>query len=86
MQALEAVLRELSAQSRTLLTRYYGGEGAERGRERERLARELGMSINSLRNRTLRLRRKLEAAVRRHLGSPEHDIGGAGDTLIEEEE
>jgi hypothetical protein len=86
MQALEAVLRELSAQSRTLLTRYYGGEGAERARERERLARELGLSINSLRNRTLRLRRKLEAAVRRHLGSPEHDIGGAGDTLIEEEE
>ncbi len=84
LRALEGCLGELSEESRALLTRYYVARGMERIRARERIARELGVSANSLRNRMLRLRQRLERAVRARLGESERDGLPADDTLNEE--
>jgi DNA-directed RNA polymerase specialized sigma24 family protein len=67
LAALEHCVRELPEGSGELLRRYYGGAGSARTREREAMARELGLSANSLRNRILRLRQKLERSVRERL-------------------
>lgn len=64
LELLERCLQELPPQSRQLLARYYAHDGGQRMRERDALARELGLSPNSLRNRVLRLRQKLERAFR----------------------
>ena len=64
LAALESCLLELPEAIRAQLTRYYAQRGLERVRAREALARELGVSQNSLRNRMLRLRQRLERAVR----------------------
>jgi DNA-directed RNA polymerase specialized sigma24 family protein len=86
LQVLERCLLQLPRESRELLDRYYGSDGGRRVRERDALARELGLSPNSLRNRVLRLRRRLEAAFRERLeaGDP-RDVGGPDDTSFQEE-
>jgi DNA-directed RNA polymerase specialized sigma24 family protein len=60
-EALDECLATLGRSQRNLLLRYYDGEGSARIRNREALARELGISINALRNRALRLRESMEA-------------------------
>jgi DNA-directed RNA polymerase specialized sigma24 family protein len=65
--SLELCLGKLPQPSRILLERYYTGDAAERIRNRQQLAAELGLDLNALRNRALRLRRQLEASVEREL-------------------
>ncbi len=86
LRILERCLLGLAPESRELLKRYYGSDGGRRVRERDALARELGLSPNSLRNRVLRLRRRLEEAFRERLraGDP-RDAGGPDDTSWQEE-
>jgi RNA polymerase sigma factor (sigma-70 family) len=56
LEAFERCLDALPESSRTLIARYYSGE-------RTALARELGLSVNALRVRALRIRRKLYQCV-----------------------
>ncbi|MET0224835.1 MAG: hypothetical protein ABW187_00170, partial [Dokdonella sp.] len=65
--ALDGCLDRLGERARTLMLSYYGADGAQRIRARQRLARELGSSLNALRNRALRLRETLERCVREQL-------------------
>ena len=85
LPALERCLDGLPAQTLAVLTRYYVGRGVERIRARERLARELGLSQNSLRNRMLRLRRRLEHAVQVQLGEGAREGAPLGSRVDEEE-
>jgi DNA-directed RNA polymerase specialized sigma24 family protein len=54
--SIERCLAALPGPSRTLIERYYSGE-------RTAQARELGISLNTLRNRALRIREKLYACI-----------------------
>jgi DNA-directed RNA polymerase specialized sigma24 family protein len=65
---LEACLETLPPKSRELLRRYYSAEGRARIAARQKLADEMGMELNALRNRALRLRGRLEECIRRRLG------------------
>lgn len=65
--ALSACLEHAGAQARELILDYYGADGGERIRARQRLANRLGVSLNALRNRALRLRERLEACLRERL-------------------
>jgi DNA-directed RNA polymerase specialized sigma24 family protein len=64
-RCFENCLGELSADVREFLLDYYRGEASIRIRNRQRMANRLEISLNSLRNRALRLREKLEACVGR---------------------
>ena len=61
---LEQCLAELPAESRTLILRYYQGEGSEKISNRRRLAASLRVSENALRSRVQRVRDRLERCVR----------------------
>jgi len=65
--ALDGCLDQLGARARLLILDYYGADGAQRIRARQKLASELGSSLNALRNRALRLRETLERCVRERL-------------------
>jgi DNA-directed RNA polymerase specialized sigma24 family protein len=65
--ALGECLEQLGDRARALILSYYGADGAQRIRSRQRLASELGSSLNALRNRALRLRETLERCVRERL-------------------
>jgi len=65
--ALDGCLDQLGARARGLILDYYGADGAQRIRARQKLAGELGSSLNALRNRALRLRETLERCVRERL-------------------
>lgn len=58
LDALVECLDALPPDSRTLIQRYYAGD-------RETLARSLGISVNALRNRALRIRERLFECVSR---------------------
>jgi hypothetical protein len=58
--ALEACLDTLAKADAALILDYYGADGSARIRLRQQLADSLGLSLNALRNRALRLRGKLE--------------------------
>lgn len=68
LAALQGCLEHLGPAAADLILAYYGGEGATRIEKRRRLAEELGLSINALRNRALRLREALERCTRKKLG------------------
>jgi DNA-directed RNA polymerase specialized sigma24 family protein len=73
--ALEACLETLPARSRELLQKYYSAEGRARIAARQRMADEMGMELNALRNRALRLRDRLEECIQRRMGwKKERDI------------
>jgi DNA-directed RNA polymerase specialized sigma24 family protein len=59
-EAIESCLSMLPAESRELIQRYYSADGRALSRSRSRTAEELGISLNALRNRALRIRRELE--------------------------
>ncbi len=82
--ALESCLAELPGGARTLITRYYVGRGRERMRTRERIALELGLSANALRNRVLRLRHSLEQAVSARLKEAVRDVSAERNRNSEE--
>lgn len=65
--ALNHCLDCLTGDSRQLLERYYSGDGSDRIRNRQTLAAQLGIAINALRNRALRLRDSLENCTARYL-------------------
>lgn len=70
-QALERTLAELPPPQRSLLLQYYSG--ASHGEQvllRLRMAAEIGISPNALRNRMLRLRIELERNTLRKLSRP----------------
>jgi DNA-directed RNA polymerase specialized sigma24 family protein len=66
--ALEACLATLPPGSRDLLSRYYSAEGRRRIEARQQLAKEMGVALNALRNRALRLRDRLEDCVEKRMG------------------
>lgn len=63
---LDECLSRLEPDQRELILEYYQGSASDRIRNRQRLANQLGISLNSLRNRALRLREKLETCLRGH--------------------
>jgi len=69
--ALEACLSSWEPDKRRLLLAYYQGDQAARIQNRQRLAAELGLELNALRNRALRLRDRLESCIRQQM---ERDI------------
>lgn len=64
LAALDACLDAAGPAQGRLILDYYDADGGERIALRQRLATALGISLNALRNRALRLREALEACVR----------------------
>ena len=84
-EALDAALRScmqgLPAGGAELIVEYYSaGSGAIRIEHRRQIAERLGVGLNALRNRALRLRDMLESCIRQRLaardGSPVPDTEG----------
>lgn len=72
VECLEHCLRQLEPESKKLLLSYYSHEGRQRAEHRKQMAVSLGVDVNALRNRALRLREKLESCISRCLsGDPE---------------
>jgi RNA polymerase sigma factor (sigma-70 family) len=67
LDCLELCLAELVPADRQLIGEYYQGTTGIKIRNRKRLARKLGIPINALRIRALRVREKLEECVKRRL-------------------
>ena len=67
-EALDSCMRELSMEQRELIGRYYNVKGRTMIDARKQLALEMGISINALRNRALRIRAELESLMRTRLG------------------
>lgn len=65
--ALRGCLEKLGAPAAELILEYYVDSGSNRIEARRRLAQRLGLSLNALRNRALRVRAALEACVREKL-------------------
>jgi DNA-directed RNA polymerase specialized sigma24 family protein len=63
VHALRECLAELGDRATYLILTYYDSDGSERISRRQRLAAELGLSLNALRNRALRLRDMLERSL-----------------------
>jgi DNA-directed RNA polymerase specialized sigma24 family protein len=59
LQRLDRCLDALSPESRELIQRYYASD-------RDLLARTLGLTVNALRNRALRIRQQLSDCLSRH--------------------
>jgi DNA-directed RNA polymerase specialized sigma24 family protein len=74
---LERCLDELPPESRALLLEYYSAEAVERIRLRQRMADRMGLSLNALRNRALRLRRNLEVCIENCLDPDRANDGDA---------
>jgi DNA-directed RNA polymerase specialized sigma24 family protein len=60
---LERCLSQFPEDSRSLMVRYYEGDGSGRIEGRRRLAGTMGLSDNALRSRVQRLRDRLESCV-----------------------
>ena len=71
VEAVEHCLETLTAKVRGLVYRYYSEEARSRIDTRKEMAAELGISLNALRNRMLRLRGWLEACLRARLSGNE---------------
>jgi len=76
--ALDRCLASMDPDQRVLLIDYYEGDQMMRIRNRQKQAAVLGLALNALRNRALRLREKLEACVR---GQLSRDESGQGPTI-----
>ena len=63
LECLEHCLQALASKDRELIGQYYQGETRVKIQNRESLARKLGIPLNALRIRALRIREKLEACV-----------------------
>lgn len=61
--ALTRCLQRLGTSDRVMILRYYGEDGSTRIRARQGLAEQLGINLNALHNRALRLRKQLEKCV-----------------------
>lgn len=81
-ECLTRCLSELPKDGRTLILDYYQGDAGARIRQRQAMAARLGVSLNSLRNRALRLRDRLEKCLTECTGrdvSPGSDTKKKGD-------
>jgi DNA-directed RNA polymerase specialized sigma24 family protein len=67
LDCLDRCLNTLKSPERDLLLRYYAADPSRRIENRKRLAASLGVQMNTLRNRALRLRLKMEECVERCL-------------------
>ncbi|MBM3767613.1 MAG: hypothetical protein FJW32_19660 [Acidobacteria bacterium] len=79
--ALERCLATLDGAQRALVLGYYQGDQMARIFNRKKQAAALGLALNALRNRALRLREKLETCVRGQLlrdGSAPNNTKGKG--------
>jgi DNA-directed RNA polymerase specialized sigma24 family protein len=76
LTCLERCLENLSSDERELITGYYQGETAVKIGNRKLLATRLGIAINALRIRALRIREKLQACVEGCLQSNEMPLEG----------
>jgi RNA polymerase sigma factor (sigma-70 family) len=65
LECLERCMRELASKDRDLISDYYQGETSLKIRNRKSLAEKLGIPVNALRIRALRIREKLEDCVGR---------------------
>lgn len=78
MECLDTCLECLPPESRALLVEYYSPEASARAWARQNIADRMGLSLNALRNRVLRLRRNLETCIAecREKGNAEKTGGG----------
>lgn len=60
LSRLDSCLEALPPESRALLLEYYGPSSENRAAIRQNMADRMGLDVNALRNRVLRLRRSLE--------------------------
>jgi DNA-directed RNA polymerase specialized sigma24 family protein len=65
VDCLEPCLEKLPPESMALIVEYYSGQGMALIEARKRMAVRLGVTMNTLRNRALRLRRELEDCIAR---------------------
>lgn len=63
LKCLETCLHELPAENRQIIVGYYQGEKRTKIENRQKLANDLGIPQNALRNRAVRLRDKLESCI-----------------------
>jgi DNA-directed RNA polymerase specialized sigma24 family protein len=66
-RALAHCLAGMPADRRTLLEQYYAHSGSEKIQRHQKLAQDLGPTLNALRNRASRARRELEEEIRAYL-------------------
>jgi DNA-directed RNA polymerase specialized sigma24 family protein len=63
LDCLRDCLSHLSSDNRELIVQYYQGEKGEKIQNRKKLVERLGIPVNTLRMRALRLREKLQVCV-----------------------
>jgi DNA-directed RNA polymerase specialized sigma24 family protein len=63
IECLQHCLRDLSPENRELILQYYQGDKRAKIENRRQLSDRLGVAINSLRMRALRLREQLQTCV-----------------------
>jgi RNA polymerase sigma factor (sigma-70 family) len=73
LDCLERCLDQLSPNDRAIIRTYYTGDTGIKIQTRRRLAESLGIPINALRIRALRIREKLEDCVETCLSTAVHD-------------
>jgi DNA-directed RNA polymerase specialized sigma24 family protein len=66
IDSLRNCLQHLSDENRQLILQYYHGEKAEKIESRRRLSERLGISVNTLRMRALRIREELQRCAENH--------------------
>jgi len=66
IESLRSCLRHLSNENRQLILQYYHGEKGEKIESRRRLSERLGISVNTLRMRALRIREELQRCAENH--------------------
>ena len=64
LSALEQSMQQIPIENRLLIERYYSAECRNQIQQRQQLAEDLGISINALRNRALRIRMELRDQLR----------------------
>ncbi len=69
MDCLSRCLERMPPESRAFIVRYYEGDRSRRIENRQRMARELDLPLNAVRNRALRLREKIENCVLKCMNS-----------------
>jgi DNA-directed RNA polymerase specialized sigma24 family protein len=68
LTCLRNCLQTLSADNRDLILQYYQGEKSEKIQNRKKLMEKLGVPVNTLRMRALRLRERLQGCVEECVG------------------
>jgi DNA-directed RNA polymerase specialized sigma subunit, sigma24 homolog len=66
IDSLRNCLQHLSDENRQLILQYYHGEKAEKIESRRQLSERLGISVNTLRMRALRIREELQRCAENH--------------------